>query len=347
MKVLLFILLLISSLNSISQTYNSILRGKVIDTKLNPLPFVSIYAVGSNPTITDSYGFFTVYFTSEIKPGDRVNISYQKFGFSVLDERDLVLTTMNATEKSIVTIILKSNSTNNSNVQRDTLLKSIKNLAPNFDTIQNNFNRLNAILDSIRISLKDEILNDQEMYQKGVEAFNDGYFSIAEQWWRKSAKLNNADAQCNLGTLFLNGDGVVRNCDEAIKWLTLSCQSNHSQAQSNLGAIYVNGCGLNRKNYFKADSLFRLSAVQGNSSAQNNLGIMYRDGLIGQKKNYDEAVKWFKLSAEQNYPPALYNLGTAYLNGWGSLDKDKSLANEYITKSANLGYKKAIEFIQK
>jgi len=61
--------------------------------------------------------------------------------------------------------------------------------------------------------------------------------------------------------------------------------------------MYVDGLGV-EKNYQEAIKLYLLSAEQNNSEAQNNIGYMYKNGL-GVEINYQEAMKWFLLSSEQ------------------------------------------------
>ena len=72
---------------------------------------------------------------------------------------------------------------------------------------------------------------------------------------RPLADQGNADAQNNLGFMYLQGQGVPKNGAEAAKW-------------------------------------FRLAADQGYASAQYNLGVLFGSGL-GVPQNYGEATKWY------------------------------------------------------
>ncbi len=81
------------------------------------------------------------------------------------------------------------------------------------------------------------------------------------QWPRKVTHARN-----NLGTMYFNGDGVLRDYSEAVKWL-------------------------------------RLAAGQGNVRAQTTLGVMYMKGF-GLAQSYFDAVKWYRLAADQGFPEA-------------------------------------------
>ena len=54
----------------------------------------------------------------------------------------------------------------------------------------------------------------------------------------KSAKQNNAEACHWLGSLYLNGDGVKKDYDEAFKWHMKSAKLGFVGAQLHLGIYY-------------------------------------------------------------------------------------------------------------
>ena len=63
---------------------------------------------------------------------------------------------------------------------------------------------------------------------------------------RKTATQGNADAQCNLGLMYYNGEGVPQNKAEAIRWYRLSAKQGLVQAQNNLGLMYSEGQGVHK-----------------------------------------------------------------------------------------------------
>ena len=61
------------------------------------------------------------------------------------------------------------------------------------------------------------------------------------KWYRLAADQGYADAQNNLGSMYLKGQGVPQSYAEAIKWYRLSADQSTAGAQFNLGAMYEKG----------------------------------------------------------------------------------------------------------
>ena len=94
------------------------------------------------------------------------------------------------------------------------------------------------------------------------------------------------------------------------------------------------------QNYEKALNYYYLSAQNGNKYAQNCLAYMYLHGL-GTKSNVNSALHYCRLSALQGYEVAQFSLAEYLYN------KDTKLALEYYKKSADQGYQKAIDKLEK
>jgi TPR repeat protein len=87
-------------------------------------------------------------------------------------------------------------------------------------------------------------------------------YAEAVKWYRLAAAQGHAAAQSNLGTMYVNGQGVVQDYAEAVKWYRLAAAQGHAAAQSNLGTMYVNGQGV-VQDYVRAHMWFNLGAVSG------------------------------------------------------------------------------------
>jgi hypothetical protein len=85
-------------------------------------------------------------------------------------------------------------------------------------------------------------------YQKGLDAANSGDFATALCEWKPLAEQGNADAQNNLGAMYLYGVSVPQDYETAVKWLKRAAQQGNNGAQNNLGAMYGKGLGV-KKNY--------------------------------------------------------------------------------------------------
>jgi TPR repeat protein len=79
-------------------------------------------------------------------------------------------------------------------------------------------------------------------------------------------------------------------------------ESGLAAAQCNLGVMYHNGQGV-PKDYAQAAKWYRKAAEQGNALAQYNLGVMYYNGY-GVPKDHSEALEWYQKAAEQGFAKA-------------------------------------------
>jgi len=71
-----------------------------------------------------------------------------------------------------------------------------------------------------------------------------------------------ADAQYQLGLLYLTGKGTLQDFSEAAKWLILAAEQNHSLAQYELGLLYQVGQGV-ELNMEKSYIWFNIAAAAG------------------------------------------------------------------------------------
>jgi hypothetical protein len=99
------------------------------------------------------------------------------------------------------------------------------------------------------------------------------------EWYRRAAEQGNADAQVNLGLMYINGSGVAQN--ESAAMLPHGCESNHPKAQFNLGALLYNGAA-GEPDLGEVCQWWTLAAMQGHPSAQQNLEII--TGKLSQEQ---------------------------------------------------------------
>lgn len=62
------------------------------------------------------------------------------------------------------------------------------------------------------------------------------------------ANEGNAEAQHQLGQLYLTGNGALQDFEEAVNWFTLAANQNYAPAQYQLGLLYHIGQGVNVDN---------------------------------------------------------------------------------------------------
>ena len=63
----------------------------------------------------------------------------------------------------------------------------------------------------------------------------------AMEWYRKAADQGDAEAQSNIGVLYLFGQGVPVDYPLAAAWLLKAALQDNADAQFNLGLLYVKG----------------------------------------------------------------------------------------------------------
>ena len=64
-----------------------------------------------------------------------------------------------------------------------------------------------------------------------------GEMENAFLWYRKAAEAGDANAMCNLGTMYLTGRGTSVNQENAVKWLKRAEEHGHPAAQKLLNRL--------------------------------------------------------------------------------------------------------------
>jgi uncharacterized protein len=96
-----------------------------------------------------------------------------------------------------------------------------------------------------------------------------------------AANLGSAPAQRHVGALFATGDWTgPKDLQAAILWYGRAAAQNHAEAQYNLGFMYLLGEGT-QQDIPRALQLLHLSADQGDKEAVSLLADIYRSGYCG------------------------------------------------------------------
>jgi hypothetical protein len=83
-------------------------------------------------------------------------------------------------------------------------------------------------------------------YEDGVAALSHGDFPTALRLWRPLAERGDALAETQMGILYLNGRGVMRDAALALEWLNRAAAQGEPNAEFNLGVMYHEGTGVPR-----------------------------------------------------------------------------------------------------
>ena len=159
------------------------------------------------------------------------------------------------------------------------------------------------------------------------------------------AEHGNAEAQLLLGRMYLMGQGVAKDDNQAGKWFEASAAQGNADAQFMLGSMYL----LPQRDVTKGVNLLRLSADQGNQDAQYLLGKAYLHGLPSLPRDPVQAELWLSLAAQKNLrfykseldsaesqmTPSDIASGRALATAWKPKAGQKAQAGEEIRKDGD------------
>lgn len=173
-------------------------------------------------------------------------------------------------------------------------------------------------------------------YKKAEAAAASGKYGEALKTIRPFAEKGDAQAQVDLGTMYLAGRGVSKDYAEAAKWFRKAAEQDVIVAEAMLGSMYLIGQGV-IKDHVEAVKWSRKAAEHGDAWAQNNLGVLYTAGE-DIRHDYIEAYKWFMLSAAQGNEKAKEAMNDPYLGGkltQMQLNEAKRRATSFRPSSGN------------
>jgi superkiller protein 3 len=193
-----------------------------------------------------------------------------------------------------------------------------------------------------------DVLSAEEYFTKGNNAYENGLYYIALEYYQKAIDINpnHADAYYNMG----NAYHYLKNYAESIRCYqkAIDINPNYADAYYNMGIAYAN-----LKNYNEALRHYQkaISIDPNYAAAYHNMGSAYID-----LKNYAEAIRCYKKAIAINNPnhaDAYYSMGNAYqyLKNYAeaircykkAVELNPNYANAYINMGiayAHLGNKK-------
>jgi TPR repeat protein len=85
----------------------------------------------------------------------------------------------------------------------------------------------------LKKAAKDGIIEAQcnigSLYRDGQGVSQD--YKLAMDWYQKAASKGNDYAQCNIGEMYEDGDGVTKSVDTAIEWYKKAVENNNEKAK--------------------------------------------------------------------------------------------------------------------
>ncbi len=166
----------------------------------------------------------------------------------------------------------------------------------------------------------------------------------ARFWYEKAAEQGSKSADYALALSYLEeSDLTEERKHQVVELLLKAADPGKAEAQYQLGIMYLTGWGV-QKDEQTGIFWYRLAAEQGNATAQYALGVHYVLGKSVKQDKY-EAHRWFREAAEQGFAKAQHNLALTYLHGIG-IDKQPDKAQIWFQKAALNGIEKSNAFIE-
>lgn len=239
----------------------------------------------------------------------------------------------------------------------------------NYVTDTKSYELLKEILDEVDEREYPEIYNTVSVnIDTESECVYDDAFSIAQQLhemdgtkqlpesvkkflvtvYEGEMNCGNADAACDLGSLYYTGRAGEQDYTKAIKYYRIAADGGCRQAQENLGYCYYYGRDT-EVDYKKAFHYFALGAFDGHIRSLYKIGDMYRNGYYVEK-NESEAFYIYCRCADTMNGDALsfvgadvmMRMGDCYFEGTGT-EINYKVALEYYQKAERLFYERLIE----
>jgi len=174
----------------------------------------------------------------------------------------------------------------------------------------------------------------EEDYQQGLAAYRTTDVVGAMSPLKRAADAGHARAQALYGTIL---DSAELD-DEAVTYLRKSADQRDPDGQYALAKMYMTGEGVTTDNN-EANRLIRAAAAQGHDRAIITLALAYvaRDARFGaDTSTAPEAAGFIVKAAELGEVSAIEALAKAYRVGEFGIQPDAAKANEWAAKLAKI-----------
>lgn len=171
-----------------------------------------------------------------------------------------------------------------------------------------------------------------------IHFFNDEY-EEQKKWLLKAAELNYADAESKLGYLYQHLDEFELgepDLPQSLQWYKRASAHGNSTATCDVGEMYLNGEGTIKDEY-EAFSWFKKAVDEGSVYGTYLYGKCYLDGT-GVAQDKKKGIELITEAAEYD-EDAQCALGICYLEGNG-VEKDLKKAVFYLEKAVSDEYVK-------
>lgn len=164
------------------------------------------------------------------------------------------------------------------------------------------------------------------------------------RWLEKSAATGNTEAQCMLGSFYLNGRNVKKDTQYGLSLIITAAKAENKGAQKMLVLLYYYGYDGMSPNYDEAREWAEIAVSDGDRGLQKLLGLMMVRAE-GGPRDIKRGVELIKKSADQGEVEAQLLFGSFVYAGCG-VEKNEDLGRAYLKKAADAGNEKARELYE-
>ena len=174
-------------------------------------------------------------------------------------------------------------------------------------------------------------------------AYQAGRLKEAFDIWRLAAESGDAEAQCWLGSLYANGEGIGVDDAAALRWYLAAARQGNHMAQANVGAFLFMGRGT-EKDPEEAVRWLTQAANGDDLNGLFNLAVLYSRGE-GRPADHGKAATLYRRAAELGHYPSQSRLGYLYAQGQG-VPKDRVQAYLWLSLASQHGIGTALNALE-
>lgn len=172
-------------------------------------------------------------------------------------------------------------------------------------------------------------------FRDGLEAYRGGDHLRAAELWEDAAQAGDPAAQRNLGLMYLNGVGVLRDPATAADWFRRAADQDFAPAAANLADLYLKGNGV-EADPERAFRYMKQAAEGGLAESMHNLAVLYESGY-GTARDRDAAIRWFRRAAEFGFGRAADRLTEMGVDPEGAVETGDGEPGDRQRRESDIG----------
>ncbi|KAK8848323.1 hypothetical protein M9Y10_019386 [Tritrichomonas musculus] len=165
-------------------------------------------------------------------------------------------------------------------------------------------------------------------------------------YYKMAADKGDVDAMFRYAEIIEKGDeNVDANPEEAAKYYKMAADKGDVESMISYASMLDDGEGID-ENKKEAAKYYSKAADEGDVQSMFFAATIYDDEDNGFGVDLRKSAKYYKMAADRGDKESMYFYGLKLLDGEG-VDIDEEEGYKYIKKSADLGYDRAINYLNK